>query len=113
MYESIGNRNTQGETYLLGGPKVYSFKELMELVLYVTERKRILIPIPTAIASFQALFLQMLPKPMLTPDQVALMEADNIVPDGGQGFEALEIRPTPVEAILPTYLDRFRRTGRT
>ena len=60
MYESIGNRNTQGETYLLGGPKVYSFKELMELVLYVTERKRILIPIPTAIASFQALFLQML-----------------------------------------------------
>ena len=112
MYETICNRNTQGEIYSLGGPKIYSFKELMELVLWVTERKRILIPIPTAIASFQALFLQMLPKPMLTPDQVALMEVDNILPDGGQGFEALDIQPTPAEAILPTYLDRFHRTAR-
>ena len=112
MHEVICKRNTAGEIFSLGGPKIYSFKELMQLVLQVTDRNRLLIPMPTAIASFQALFLQLLPKPILTPDQVSLMEVDNIVPDGEQGFEALNIQPTPAEAILPTYLDRFRRTPR-
>ena len=69
-------------------------------------------PVPLAVASFEALFLQFLPKPLLTPDQVALMERDNVLADDAQGFAALDIQPTPAEAILPTYLHRFRSPAR-
>ena len=109
MFDSVSRPKTRGETYELGGPQVYSFKELMELILKVTERKKLLIPVPLAVAYFEALFLQFLPKPLLTPDQVALMERDNVLSEDAQGFAALDIQPTPAEAILPTYLHRFRK----
>ena len=112
MFDSVSRPETRGETYELGGPQVYSFKELMELILKVTERKKLLMPVPLAVASFEALFLQFLPKPLLTPDQVALMECDNVLSDDAQGFAALDIQPTPAEAILPTYLHRFRTPAR-
>ena len=112
MFDTVSRPETRGETYELGGPRVYSFKELMELILKVTERKKLLMPVPLVIASFEALFLQFLPKPLLTPDQVALMKRDNVLSDHAQGFAALDIQPTPAEAILPTYLHRFRTPAR-
>ena len=107
---------TQGGTiYELGGPEVKSFRALMEFVLAVTERRRLLVPLPFALASLQAKFLQFLPTPLLTPDQVELLKRDNVVSaeaaHQGRTFAALGIDPAGFEAIVPTYLWRFRKTG--
>ena len=63
------------------------------------------------LAAFQARLMSILPSPPLTPDQVELLKSDNIVSSGTMTLASLEIAPTPVEVILPTYLDRFRRGG--
>jgi uncharacterized protein YbjT (DUF2867 family) len=99
---------TAGRTYELGGPKVYTFKELMTLLLSVTGRQRLLLPLPFWAASFAATFLQLLPKPLLTRDQVTQLKRDNVVAAGASGLADLNIVPTAAEAILPTYLARFR-----
>ena len=103
--------STAGKVFELGGPRVYTFRELMEIVLHETGRKRLLIKIPSGLAKFKAAFLQMAPKPMLTVDQVRLLAYDNVVSDGAKGFKALGIAPTTVEAIVPSYLWRFRPKG--
>jgi uncharacterized protein YbjT (DUF2867 family) len=104
-----------GTVYELGGPEIRSFRQLMEFVLATTERRRILLPLPFPIARLQAFFLQFLPKPLLTPDQVQLLKRDNVVsPEAaqqGRTFAALGIDPAGFEAIVPTYLWRFRKTG--
>jgi uncharacterized protein YbjT (DUF2867 family) len=102
---------TAGRTYELGGPKIYSFRELVELLLAEIRRKRLLIDLPFGLAAFQARLMSFLPSPPLTPDQVELLKSDNIVSSGAMGLADLGISPTAVEAILPTYLDRFRRGG--
>ena len=112
---AIEGRAKDGEIYELGGPQVRSFKELMQFMLATIERRRLLVPIPFALAKFQAAFLQLLPKPLLTPDQVELLRGDVIVSDKarreGRTLEALGIDPVPLAAIVPSYLWRFRKTG--
>jgi NADH dehydrogenase len=112
---AIEGRAKDGEVYELGGPEVRSFKELMQFMLATIERRRLLVPIPFALAKFQAAFLQLLPKPLLTPDQVELLRGDVIVSDKarreGRTLEALGIDPVPMAAIVPSYLWRFRKTG--
>jgi uncharacterized protein YbjT (DUF2867 family) len=114
VVEAVEGRAT-ADTYELGGPEVKTFKELLQYVLTVTGRKRPLLPLPFAVAELQAWFLQFLPKPPLTPDQVELLKTDNVVSDAakreGRTLEALGIAPTALEAIAPTYLWRFRKTG--
>ncbi len=100
-----------GKTYEFGGPTVYTFRELMELVLRTTGRRRLLVPVPVGLAKFEAWFLQMLPKPLLTVDQVKLLMSDNVVAPRAAGLADLGIAPTAAEVILPTYLGRFRDTG--
>ena len=102
---------TAGRTYELGGPKIYSFRELIELLLGEICRKRLLIDLPFGAAAFQARLMSVLPSPPLTPDQVELLRSDNVVSSGALTLATLGITPTAVEAILPTYLDRFRRGG--
>ena len=104
--------DTAGETYELGGPSVYSFKALMELVLRETGRNCLLAPTPFWYASLAARFLEFLPKPPLTRDQVTLLRDDSVVSGDAATLAALDIEPTAAEVILPTYLDRFRRGGR-
>jgi len=101
-----------GKTYELGGPRVYSFKELMELVLAEIGRKRWLVPIPWGMARLQAAVLGLLPEPPLTQDQLKILERDNVVSGELPGLADLGITPEGLEAILPTYLDRFRKGGR-
>ena len=102
-------------TYEIGGPEVQSFKQLMEYVLAVTERKRLLVPLPFALAKFQAQFLQFLPKPPLTPDQVEMLKSDNVVSETasreGRTLKGLGIDATAMETVVPTYLWRFRKAG--
>ena len=96
----------------LGGPRVYTFKELMQLVLRETGRRRLLLPLPFGLAKFQAAFMQFLPKPPLTPDQVELLRRDNVVADGARTLKDLGLAPTPAEAVVPSYLARYRRGGK-
>jgi len=104
-----------GAIYELGGPDVRSFKELMAFVLATIQRRRLLIPAPFALMKLQAAFLQFLPKPPLTPDQVELLKRDTVVSDDakrdGWTLEGLGIVPESMAAIVPTYLWRFRKTG--
>ncbi|MGA2128452.1 MAG: complex I NDUFA9 subunit family protein [Xanthobacteraceae bacterium] len=106
---------TPSTTYELGGPEIKTFKELMELVLATIERRRLLVPIPFAVAELQAAVLQLMPKPLLTPDQVQLLRRDNVVSADAERdrrtLQGLGIDPTAMAAIVPSYLWRFRKTG--
>ena len=112
---AVEGKTRPGTTYELGGPEIYTFRELMEFVLKTIERRRILLPIPFWLAKLEALFLQYMPNPLLTPDQVELLKTDNIVSpqaiDEGRTLKTLGIEPRLVEAIVPAYLWRFRRSG--
>lgn len=103
--------DTPGLTYELGGPKIYTFKELMKLIGREVNRSPWLLGIPYPLAAFQSAILQFLPNPPLTPDQVQLLKTDNVVSVGAHMLTDLGIEPEPLEAILPTYLWRFRREG--
>ena len=100
-----------GKVYELGGPRRYSMKEVMDMVLAGTGLCRLVMPLPFAAASVQAAFLQWLPTPPLTPDQVALMRTDNVVRGGKPGLAELGITATNAEAVVPTYLARYRPTS--
>jgi NADH dehydrogenase len=104
--------STAGKTYELGGPRIYSFRELMQLLLAEIGRRRMLISWPFAFAALQGAILQAVPfiQPPLTLDQVRLLKRDNVV-TGTAGLKELGITPTAVEPILPTYLDRYRPRG--
>ena len=104
---SLQDRSTEGQRYELCGPKIYSFKDIMELILKVADRRRFLAPIPFGLAGFAAWFIEKLPKPILTRDQLTLLKSDNIAHEGAQGLKDLGIEATPAEVILPTYLKRF------
>lgn len=113
-----------GRVYELGGPEVKSFRELLAYICEVTDRKRLLVPLPFPVARIQARILELvdtltlglLPDAIkLTRDQVTLLESDNVVSAAalaeGRSFEGLCIAPVSVEAIVPSYLWRFRKAG--
>jgi uncharacterized protein YbjT (DUF2867 family) len=102
---------TAGRLYELGGPKIYTFREVLELLLSEIRRKCWLFDIPFGLAAAQARLMSILPNPPLTPDQVELLKRDNIVSSGAMTLASLGLTPTAAEVILPTYLDRFRRGG--
>lgn len=106
---------TPGTIYELGGPEIYTFKQLMEYVLTTIGRHRLLLPLPFWAARLQASVLQLLPKPLLTPDQVELLRSDNVVSEAaareGRTLAGLGLHEEAVEVIVPTYLWRFRKTG--
>ena len=100
-----------GKIFELGGPRVYSFRDLMKIVLRETGRRRLLLSLPFALAMIQGLFFELLPTPPLTRDQVRLLRHDNVVNAARPGLRELGIDPTPVEGTVESYLFRFRRGG--
>lgn len=112
---AVDGRTKAGATYELGGPDVRTFRELMDFVLATIERRRLLLPIPFAAMKLQAAFLQFLPSPPITPDQVELLKHDNVVSAvakaDGRTLEGLGITPESIGAVVPSYLWRFRKTG--
>jgi NADH dehydrogenase len=104
-----------GKVYELGGPDVRTFKQLLQEMLAIIERKRILAPVPFWAAKIIGLVAGLLPSPVLTRDQVTLLESDNIVSDkakkDGRTLEGVGIEPTSMSAVLPSYLWRFRVRG--
>jgi len=111
ILSALADPAAPGKTYELGGPTVYTFKELLRLILRETGRRRLLLPIPFFAASIQAFFLGLLPNPLLTMDQVRLLKSDNVVGDGALTLADLGIAPETVEAVVPSYLWRFRAKG--
>ena len=109
---ALADAAAAGNTYELGGPAVYSFAELMEIVLKHTGRKRLLVPVPFVVGQIQAFFLGLLPRPLVTRDQILSLKTDNVVGDGALTLADLGVQPTALEAIVPTYLGRYRRGGR-
>ena len=104
-------KSPKGKIYELGGPEVYSFRQLMEIVLFHIERRRFLVPIPFAALSCGALIAGLLPNPPITVDQVRLLKCDNVVGKEALGFSDLNLTPTCADIVLPTYLDRYRPGG--
>jgi len=111
IVKSLELNNSQTKIYELGGPEDYSFKELMEILLAEIKKKRFLISIPWSFAKFQSYFLQMLPNPLLTPDQVELLKYSNVVSGDYPTLKDLGVSGTPIHSILPKYIYRFRTGG--
>ena len=111
IVKALELNNSEPKIYELGGPENYSFKELMEILLTEIKKKRFLIPIPFGFAKFQSYFLQMLPNPLLTPDQVELLKYHNIVSGDHPTLKDLGITGTPIQSILSKYIYRFREGG--
>jgi uncharacterized protein YbjT (DUF2867 family) len=113
--DAVDGKARAGTIYELGGPEVRTFKQLMEFVLATIERKRLLVPVPFFVAKLKAMMLQYLPTPLLTPDQVELLRVDNVVSQAakaeGRTLQGLGIAPESIEAIVPSYLWRFRKAG--
>ena len=111
IVKALELNNSEPKIYELGGPKNYSFKELMEILLTEIKKKRLLIPIPFGVAKFQSYFLQMMPNPLLTPDQVELLKHNNIVSGDHPTLKDLGITGTSIQSILPKYIYRFKTFG--
>jgi len=113
---AVDGNAKSGATYELGGPEVLTMREIMELILAVTGRNRMLVSLPFGLARLEAMFLQFAPGALkLTPDQVELLRADNVVSGNakteGRTLQGLGIEPEPIKAIVPSYLWRFRKSG--
>jgi uncharacterized protein YbjT (DUF2867 family) len=108
---ALADPRTMGQIFELGGPQTYSFRQLMEILLAAVGRKRWLVPVPFPVATAQGAVLSLLPNPPLTRDQVKLLRRDNVVSGLFPGLIELGVRPTALEAVIPTYLNRFRPGG--
>ena len=111
IVKALELNNSGSKIYELGGPENYSFKELMEFLLTEIKKKRFLVPIPFSAAKFQSYFLQMMPNPLLTPDQVEMLKYNNIVSGNYPTLKDLGITGTAIQSILPKYIYRFRTGG--
>src|SRR6202171_2425504 len=115
IVSAVENRARASIIYELGGPEVKTFRELLEFILREIGRERLLVPLPFAVARLQAFFLEFLPKPPLTRDQVLLLERDNVVSKAAERdnrtLKGLGIVPISLEAVVPSYLWRFRKAG--
>ncbi|MDQ6967802.1 MAG: complex I NDUFA9 subunit family protein [Mariprofundaceae bacterium] len=100
--QSIGNRHVHGQTYELAGPKTYSFMELMILLMATLQRTRLLLPVPNIAAKLLASISRLLPTPLLTADQLLLLQHDNVTT--GEAFPAQFGQPEHLESVLPNYI---------
>ncbi len=106
LFELLQRSDTAGKTYEFGGPQVYSFKVLLELLLTALNRQRVLIPIPFALAEMQAGLLELLPNPPLTRDQVRLLKTDKVVSGAEPTLGDLGVHPRPLEEFLAVFKDK-------
>ena len=115
VVRAVETTQVDGKVYELGGPEILSVRAIMDLTLKQIRRNRLLVPVPTFIAVLKAYVLQILPAPLLTVDQVRSLGADTVVSDAANAesrtLAGLGIGATAPEAILPSYLTRYRKRG--
>ena len=97
----LADPSTQSRVYEIGGPRVYTYKELVQLVIEGIGRRAVMIPVPFLMWDILAAAMTLHPNSPLTRDQVKLMRRDNVVGRQALSLEDLGIRPTPVEEVLP------------
>ena len=111
----VDRAEASGNTFELGGPEIFTFKQLMQFTLDTIGRKRLLLPVPWTAAKILGSVLGLLPKALLTADQVELLKADCVVSEEalkeGRGLESFGISPRSIQSIAPGYLYRFRKAG--
>jgi NADH dehydrogenase len=109
--DAVANAIQTGQlgVFELGGPEQVTFKELLQKLKRHTGQKFCLIPLPWAVAKIQAFFMSVLPNPPLTNDQIKSLKTDNIVSDHALGLSDLNVTPTAMDTILPSYLGRFKK----
>ncbi len=108
---ALADPAARGGIFELGGPRVWSFRELLAWMLAELRRKRPLVEIPMGLARLQATVMERLPGKPLTRDQLAMLTRDNVVADGAAGFDSFAILPTPLEMVVPAYIARYRAGG--
>jgi uncharacterized protein YbjT (DUF2867 family) len=108
---ALGSSAARGKIYELGGPRVWTFREILGFILKQTRRDKKLVDIPMGIARLQANILQYVPGKPFTPDQLLLLSNDNVVASGALGLADLGVSPTPVELVVPAYLSRYQPGG--
>lgn len=112
---AVADRDAAGRAFELGGPAVWTFEDILKLVLRETHKSRLLLPIPFPVARLIGAFAQLTAfvglAPMLTRDQVLMLQVDNVVAPGAEGLSALGVEPTGLEAVAPSYLWRYRPGG--
>jgi len=106
---AILKKDIKNKIFEFGGPDIFSFKELLQILLVVLNRKRLLMYIPKRVAVLLAKFFQLLPNPLLTEDQIKLLENDNVVLNTNYTFKYLGISPVSLKLIIPDYLKRFKK----
>ena len=109
---ALDKPETQGQIYELGGPEIVNFREIYELIFKYTGRKKALISLPFFWAKIEAGLLSLMPKPLLTPDQVESLKTDTVVAKDALTLSDLGVNPTTMEMILPRYLERYRAGGK-
>ncbi|KLN62678.1 3-beta hydroxysteroid dehydrogenase [Kiloniella spongiae] len=97
-----------GRVYELGGPRVLSFRDCLDLLQRYTGRSRRYLALPFSVAYLQAIFMELLPQPPLTRDQLKMLKNDNVVAESAAGFGVFGISPVDAEVILPTYLGVYQ-----
>lgn len=102
----------RGKTFELAGPRVYTFRELLEMTMAETGRERFIMNLPWGLAKAVGAVLSLAPDPMLTPDQVESLKTDNLPTGKLPGLSDLGVAPTALEMILPGYMDKYRSGGR-
>ena len=104
----LADPGTTGRTYELAGPTVYTLREIFIIALRIIGKRRLLVPVPFAVAEVQARLFELLPNPLLTSSQVDLLKADNVASGTLPGLCELNILPKAIEVIVSTYLGRSR-----
>ena len=100
LLDLLERSDTVGRTYEFGGPQVYSFKALLELLMSALSMQRLFIPIPFTLAEMQARLLELLPNPPLTRDQVRLLQTDKVVSGAEPTLGDLGVQPRPLRSFL-------------
>jgi NADH dehydrogenase len=113
MTQALTGEGHAGKTYELVGPRVYDMREIMHIVNRETQRKRWIIGVPFFLAQIKSYFLQFLPTPLLTPDQVRQLKLGSVGTGRRPGLAVFGITPTTVEVVVPTYLKRYRPLQQT
>ena len=108
----LTDKKSEGKIYELGGPEVMTFREAMAYIIKQIKRKRLLLPVPHGVMTLAATAMSILPSAPVTRDQLKLLKVDNVAADDLPGLEDLGVQPTPIDLIVPSYLERYQPGGR-
>lgn len=111
VINALKNDKTEGQIYELGGPDVMSFRDAMRYLLKCIHRKRLLLSVPFPIMHMAATAMRILPQPPVTNDQLKLLKTDNVVADDALTLTDLGVAPTAMDAVVPSYLERYKPGG--